>query len=155
MNDSSYWGPPRHDLPLTHAPPNSTDSYRDPGLGGGQSDWGAPASASAPAYSGGSGYGGGSFASGPARRSKRSIPIAIVLALLLGPFGLFYVNILSGITALIVLPDLSHHLASRAAVAVGGVAPGKVATVLILWCFTVPWTIIGVLIRNARIDRAG
>ena len=155
MNDSGYWGPPRHDLPLTHAAPNPTDSYRDPGLGGGHSDCGAPASASAPTYGGGSGYAGGSIASGPVRRSKRSIPIAIVLALVLGPFGLFYVNILSGIIALIVLPDLVHNLASGAATVVGGVAPGKVATVLILWCFTVPWAVIGVRIRNARIDRAG
>jgi hypothetical protein len=149
MTDSNYWGPPRHDLPMTHATPNPTDSYHDPGIGGG--GWNVPVNTAATAYSGGSAAPaiGGSI--GP---TKRSMVLAVVLAFLLGPFGLFYVSVLTGIVALVVLPIVVPFLASAVAMALdGGTDVGSVA-VPILWCIAIPWAAIGVRIRNARIDRA-
>jgi len=68
-------------------------------------------------------------------RSKRSIPIAILLAVVLGPLGLFYVNIASGIIALIAIPVVVRSLAFAAAAIVGG-GLGTVGTIAvpILWC---------------------
>ena len=152
MND--YWGPPRHDLPPVHALPNPTDPYQHGGTFGAAGNWGVPASAGAPLVGGG---GGAVFAMGGSiGRSKRSIPIAILLAVVLGPLGLFYVNIASGIIALIAIPVVVRSLAFAAAAIVGG-GMGTVGTIAvpILWCITVPWAIIGVRVRNARIDRTG
>ena len=162
MNDSSYWGPPRHDLPMTHATPNPTDSYHDPGNGGGQADWSAPvaggsASSSPSSYAGGtaSAHSGGPAAFRSIGPRKRSLPLAAVLALLLGPLGLFYVSLLNGIAALIVLPFVVRSLAfAVAALRGGGMDTVYAVAVPILWCIAIPWAIVGVKVRNARIDRA-
>jgi len=148
MND--YWGPPRHDLPPAHALPNPTDPYQHQGIGGGQGEWSPPGNGGAPVYSG------APVVLGSGGRSKRSIPIAILLALLLGPLGLFYVNLLSGIAALTILPLVLPKLIFATAAAVGG-GTHTVDIVLlpVLWSVCIPWAIIGVKIRNARIDRAG
>jgi hypothetical protein len=48
---SEYWGPPRHDLPLVHAPPNPTDAWpAAPILGGG---WEQPVGSGTPAHGSG------------------------------------------------------------------------------------------------------
>ncbi|HUL67358.1 MAG TPA: hypothetical protein VLW55_22380 [Burkholderiaceae bacterium] len=165
MNDSSYWGPPRHDLPMTHALPNATDSYRDPGIGGGAADWTAPANVSAPIRTGGAVSVGaavqvGGPVSGPAAAllavvNRRSIPLAALLAFLFGPLGLFYVGLLHGIAALIVLPIVVRSLAlAIASVLHGGMNTVYAVAVPILWCFAIPWAIIGMKMRNARMDRA-
>jgi len=150
MNDSNYWGPPRHDLPLTHSTPNPTDSYHDPGIGGG-SNWGTPTNVGS-SWGGQVAQGGGYVATGvgygnPVPRGKRSPFVAALLTFFLGPFGLFYVGILHGVAALLILPVvvplLSFFLAGSYAIAVP-----------VLWCIAIPWAIIGMKIRNARIDRA-
>jgi hypothetical protein len=160
MNDSNYWGPPRHDLPMAHSRPNPTDSYHDPGIGGG-GNWGTPVSTGSSGGTGGySGYVGGAAAGGvgvggPVPRSRRSPLIAAVLALLFGPLGLFYVGILNGIAALIVLPFLVQLLAFTIAQQSGAGLDSVYSTAVpILWCLAIPWAIVGVKIRNARIERA-
>lgn len=86
---------------------------------------------------------------------RRSVPLAILLAFLLGPLGLFYVSLLNGIAALIVLPYVVRSLAfAIAAVLHGGMNMVYTVAVPILWCLAVPWAIIGMKIRNARIGRA-
>jgi hypothetical protein len=161
MNDSNYWGPPRHDLPLTHAPPNPTSSYQDPGLGGG-ANWGTPINTgtSFGNTSGHSGATGGVSVgyvnpTGPLPRGRRSPWVAAVLTLLFGPFGLFYVGILTGIVALIVLPFLVTALAFAIS-SQRGAGLDSVASIAvpILWAIAIPWAIVGVKIRNARIERA-
>jgi len=149
---------------MTHAMPNPTDSYRDPGIGG--ADWSAPANASAPVRASGA-IGTGApvyYPNGPVSGSaaailavvnRRSIPLAVVLAFLLGPLGLFYVGLLHGIAALIVLPIVVRPLAfAIASLFHGGMNTVYTVAVPILWCFTIPWAIIGMKMRNARIDRA-
>jgi hypothetical protein len=92
---------------------------------------------------------------GPLPRGKRSVILGAILATILGPLGLFYVNILSGIAALVIIPPVVRRAAVMYALAHGGQIETvyKVA-VPILWCITIPWSVIGVTIRNARIDRA-
>jgi hypothetical protein len=112
---SERFGIADHDAQLPgHAPQNPTPS--DPVGGAGGFDFPAynpPAYAGAPAGS----YAGtpvGSYAgtsAGPYVRPKRSLILAVVLATVLGPLGLFYVNILSGIAALVIVPVVVRHLA--------------------------------------------
>jgi len=129
-----------------HSLHNPTPSTPFPNLGG--SDAGAwPAQAT-----GGGGYAG---PVGPYVRPRRSVVIAVILAFLLGPFGLFYVNILSGIAALFILPPVVRALAVQwALLHGGGMNTVYQVAVPILWGIAIPWAIIGVKIRNARIARA-
>jgi len=139
-----------------HAPQHAPDhalqnpTYADPvSIGGG--GWEPAASSGQPVYGGG---GGGTYSPGPYVRPKRSVLIAILLATVLGPFGLFYVNILSGIAALMILPTVGRELVVGVALAYGGDINTVSRTALpILWSITILWSIIGVKIRNARIDR--
>ncbi len=137
-----------------HAPHNPTPSSSLGGMGG----WDAPAygapSHGAPA-AGAPGYAGGwSGPIGPYVRPKRSVILAVLLATVLGPLGLFYVNFLSGVTALIIVPPLVRRIAFMIAVAShGGLPMVYRVAVPVLWCIAIPWSIIGVKIRNGRIDR--
>ena len=131
---------PDHSL---HNPTNSTVFPNIGDSGGGA--WPAP-------VTGGGGYAG---PVGPYVRPRRSVLIAVVLAFLLGPFGLFYVNLLSGIAALLILPPLVRTLAVQWALTQGGgMNTVYQVAVPILWCIAIPWAVIGVKIRNARIARA-
>ena len=156
---SERFGIPDHDPQIPdHALQNPTPA--DPV--GGMGDFGLPTYGT-PAYAGTSagsyaGTSAGSYAGSPAGpyvRQKRSVILAVVLATIFGPLGFFYVNILSGIAALAIIPVVVRTLAFTIALGSGGTMSTvyRVA-VPIMWCITVPWSIIGVKIRNARIDRA-
>lgn len=135
-----------------HAQQNPTPSTPYANIGGG-GGWDVPAY-SGPVYTGGGGGGGGAVWSGPYVRPKRSLVVGIILATILGPLGLFYVNILSGIAALIVIPPAVRTLAAMYAISThGGLATVYRVAVPILWGISIPWAIIGITIRNARIDR--
>ena len=128
-----------------HALQNPTPSDPVSYMGGGD----VPSYGSPPAYAGG--WGGGTVSYG---RPKRSLPLAIVLAVF-GPLGLFYVNILSGIAALIIIPVVVRFIAFTIAISSrGDMSTVYKVAVPIMWCITIPWSIVGVKIRNARIDRA-
>jgi hypothetical protein len=132
-----------------HAQQNPTSSTPYANIGGG--GW-APSAYSTPVYTGG---GSGPVWTGPYVRPKRSLAIGIVLATILGPFGLFYVNILSGIAALFILPPVVRTLAAMYAISThGGIAAVYRVAIPILWCITIPWAIIGIKIRNVRVDRS-
>jgi hypothetical protein len=79
---------------------------------------------------------------------RKSIPLAIAFALL-GPLGLFYVSILHGIAALIVVPIVVRTLATGLA----GGHPDSLVTIAVVlcWCITVPWAVVAARRRNARI----
>jgi len=148
---SERFGIPDHDTQLPdHAPQNPTPSDPVGGMGGFEfPSYSPPAYAGAPA---------GSYAGIPAGsyvRPKRSMILAVVLATIFGPLGLFYVNILSGIAALAIIPFVVRALAFTVALKSGGdMNTVYRVAVPILWCITIPWSIIGVKIRNWRIDRA-
>jgi hypothetical protein len=132
-----------------HALQNPTPADPVTNMGG----WDVPTYGStsygSPSYAGGAAY------TGPYVRPKRSVILAVVLATVLGPLGLFYVNILSGIVALMIIPVTVRAIAFAIAFASGGgMNTVYNVAVPVLWCITIPWSIIGVKIRNSRIDRA-
>ena len=143
------FGMPDHTRPLEHAPRGTTnqDTYQPPS--GESESWTPPAS------TGGGGGGGnyGSYYPSSAPSRRKSLKVAVVLAILFGPLGLFYVNILNGIAAVIVIPPVMRFLAFGIAAAVGG-DKETVNTIFIpiLWALSIPWAIIGVKVRNARYD---
>lgn len=148
---SERFGIPDHDTQLPdHALKNPTPSDPVGGMGSFEfPTYGPPAYAGAPA---------GSYAgtpTGPYIRHKRSMILAVVLATVFGPLGLFYVNILNGIAAMVIVPVVVRALAFTIALGSGGgMNTVYLVAVAIMWCITVPWSIVGVKIRNGRIDRA-
>src|SRR6185295_15375078 len=109
------FGMPDHTRPLEHAPRGTTspDTYPPPSTDYGS--WPPPPSTGG---GGGGGYGYGSYSIPTSR--KRSLKVAVVLAILFGPLGLFYVNIYNGIAAIILIPPVMRFLAFGIAAAVGG-----------------------------------
>ena len=82
---------------------------------------------------------------------RKSIPLAVVLAFL-GPLGLFYVSILHGVAALIVVSVVVRPIAIAISSAFGGQGDALSAVAVVLcWCITVPWAIFAARRRNARI----
>ena len=81
------------------------------------------------------------------------IPLAVVLAFL-GPLGLFYVSILPGVAALIVVSVVVRPIAIAISSALGGQGDSLSAVAVVLcWCITVPWAIFAARRRNARIAK--
>ena len=144
-----------------HAPDHAPQNPTPQGSWGEIPNWSTPtspsgysggAAASAPS-SGPSGYGGGTVASGAAIQLRKSTVLAVVLATVLGPLGLFYVSFLNGVAALIILPPLVRWLAVAVASGVGGnMETVRNVAIPILWCFTIPWAVIGTSRRNRKID---
>jgi uncharacterized membrane protein len=137
-----------------HAPDHALQNPTPSGGGMGGWDTGSDSLPSGGGNSGGYGGGGGYYGGGAYVRPKRSLIVAVILASLLGPLGLFYVNILTGIAALFILPPVVRFIAFSVAIAVGGNMDTvfKVA-VPTLWIIAIPWAIIGVKVRNWRIDK--
>jgi hypothetical protein len=82
---------------------------------------------------------------------RKSLVLAVVLATVFGPLGLFYVSFLNGLAALLILPPVVRGLAGAIASSVG--ADITTVAIPILWCFTIPWSIVGARWRNRKIDR--
>jgi hypothetical protein len=127
---------------------NPTASGSFGNIGGGE----AP-TYSTPTY--GSSSGGYAGSSVPYVRRKRSVIVAAILATVFGPLGLFYVNILSGIAALIVVLNVVRPIVLLAIPMSGGYLSSRTnVAFVVMWCITVPWAMIGMTIRNARIGRS-
>jgi hypothetical protein len=153
---SDQWGMPDHTRPLTHSPPNPTPPYVPPPMDGGGGGWGAPSGGfSGPVSGGGAGAApDGVGYVGPVGPSRKSLWLAIPLTLFLGPFGLFYIGILSGIAGLIIVPWAVRTVALGAALSTGGGLGGvEFVGIATAWLICVPWAIAGVLLRNAKVDR--
>jgi hypothetical protein len=85
---------------------------------------------------------------------RKSIPLAIALAFI-GPLGLFYVSILHGVAALVVVSVVVRPIAIAISAAIGGQAESlSTVAVILCWCITVPWAIVAARRRNARIAKA-
>ena len=119
--------------------------------GGNDGGWSQPTSSGGgyrqPTYSGGVGY------QAPLPKSKRSLILAAILATVIGPFGLFYVNIWNGIAAVMILPSFMSML-NEWVIGATGLELSRSAKLGILWGIGILWAIIAMKIRNARIDRA-
>jgi hypothetical protein len=81
---------------------------------------------------------------------RKSVALAVGLALL-GPLGLFYVSLLHGVAALIVVPYAAQMLAMAVAQSTGAGPQAMVSiAVAICWLITVPWAAIAAQRHNAR-----
>lgn len=130
-----------------HAPdhalqnPTATGSWHN--IGGGDGAWPTPA---APTY-GGAGTG---HVAVPYVRvdTPHRTTTAVVLAVLFGPLGLFYIGFLHGVVALFTVIPIARNVALTLAATTG---IDRVWLALIaMWCITVPWAIVGVRWRNRR-----
>lgn len=140
-----------------HAPQHAPDhAAQNPtaqgswGLGGGAADAGWPPSQAPTGGSGGGSYG-GSYAPMNVAPRRKSFKVAIVLAMLFGPLGLFYVSFLNGVVAFFVVVPLTRWLTFGVLPALGGRVEPLTVAVAILWCITVPWAVIGVRWRNKKL----
>jgi hypothetical protein len=143
MSDNP-WETPRHDRPMTHAPVNPTPPYVPP-AGTTQNDSGWS----------GAGFGYAGMAADTAGQpTRKSLWVAIPLVVFLGPLGLFYIGILSGIAGLIVVPVAVRTVAFNVALSVGGgrsmIEAVGIATA---WIICIPWAAVGVARRNAKVSR--
>jgi hypothetical protein len=138
---SNPWEVPDHTNPIGHHVPNPTPQGEPAPLLGGGSDWPTPA----PIVTGGGGAYPGNWRMGP---SRKAMWLAILLAVLLGPFGLFYVSFLNGVAALVVLPVIVQFIVKTLVASRGA----RIDTILapLIWGFTVPWAIIATLRHNAK-----
>jgi hypothetical protein len=138
-----------------HAPQNPTPSGGwDWAQPSGSDGWSQPTTSSGggysqPTYSGGVSLGTG----GPRPKSRRSPIVAVIFATVFGPLGLFYVNIWNGIAAVIILRSVMRTV-NEWVIGATGRELIRGAQLGILWAIGIAWAIIGMKIRNARIDRA-
>jgi hypothetical protein len=125
-----------------HSPQNPTaqGNWHDIG-GGGDGSW-----PSAPTYGGGRGY-----------VRTLSIPdtphrttMAVALAMLFGPLGVFYIGFLHGVIALVTVVPLTRSIALTIVATSGGSIDRVWTAVVVMWCITVPWAVAGVRWRNRR-----
>ena len=145
---SERFGIPDHSP--QHAPDHAQQNPTPQGSWGQSTDGGEWPAAPAPSYGGG----GGSYSYSPvAVDPRKSLKVAIVLAIVLGPLGLFYVSFLNGVAALFLVVPVARQMAFAAAFALGGRVDLVLLAVLSTWCITVPWAVIGVRWRNAKLDR--
>jgi hypothetical protein len=143
---SNPWEVPDHTNPIGHHVPNPTPQGPPPMQLGDGGNW-APPPAAAPLPGGGN----WSPATSVGVPARKMMWLAILLAMLLGPIGLFYVSFLNGVAALVVLPVIVRTLLKTIiASSAGGGDLTNTLIVPLVWMFTVPWAVIGVKIRNAR-----
>jgi hypothetical protein len=83
--------------------------------------------------------------------TRRSLVTAVVLAMVLGPLGLFYAGFLHGLVALFVVVPITRWLAFVVVAGLGGGIEPLTVVVPIMWCITVPWAIVGTRRRNQKL----
>jgi hypothetical protein len=150
---SERFGIPDHSP--QHAPDHALQNPTPQGSWGqSNTDSGWP-STPTPTYGGAPTYGGGGVSTGfSVIDPRKSLKVAVFLALVLGPLGIFYVSFLNGVAAFILVIPTVRQLAVPAALALGGRIDFVLLNVLIMWCITVPWAIIGTRWRNRKFDRS-
>jgi hypothetical protein len=146
---SERFGIPDHSP--QHAPDHSLQNPTAQGdwhnVGGG-SDGAWPA---APTYGGG---GGGVHGAMPhVADTPHSTKMAVVLAMLFGPLGLFYVGFLHGLIALFTVIPVTRSIALSIVATLGADSSRVWIALVVMWCITVPWAIVGVRLRNRRFNR--
>lgn len=136
-----------------HAPQHAPDhAAQNPTS---QGSWGQSTSAAdegwPPSQAPAGGPGRGSYTPMTFAPRRKSFITAIVLAMLFGPLGLFYVSFLNGVAALFVVVPLTRWLAFGIVAALGGRVEPLTVVIPIMWCITVPWAVIGVPWRNKKL----
>ena len=142
---SERFGIPDHSP--QHAPDHSLQNPTAQGnwnnsLGGGDGAW-----PTTPTYGG---SGGGGYAPMPYVDTPHRITLAVILAMLFGPLGLFYVGILHGAIAFFTVIPLTQRITAVILATVGGYDNRAWVALGVMWCITVPWAIAGVRWRNRR-----
>src|SRR5689334_10858386 len=163
---SERFGIPDHSP--QHAPDHSLQNPTSLGSWGsssGGSDWSSGQN-SAPTGSWGSGstasawsgaatnVGSGALTAGSPPDRTKKIKTAIVLAMIFGPLGLFYVGILHGVAALFIVMPVVRAIALNAASAFGGHVDPLVFAIPLIWSITVPWAIIVSRLKNRKLKRS-
>jgi hypothetical protein len=106
-----------------------------------------------PTYTGGGQVDSGSLGGlGSYRDPTRKIKTAIILAMLFGPLGLFYVGFLHGLVALFIVVPAIRPIALAAFVALGGKVDRLLIIIPMMWCITVPWAIFGSQWHNRKLN---
>ena len=151
---SERFGIPDHSP--QHAPDHSLQNPTPQGSWGqdtGGSDWPSSAAPS-PSYAAPSHGGGGSYSPGVSVVDPRkSIKAAIVLAMVFGPLGLFYVSFLNGVAATMIVVPIAREVALAVTPRLGRGVDPLVVAIAMMWSLTVPWAIIGATWRNRKLDR--
>jgi hypothetical protein len=148
---SERFGIPDHSP--QHAPDHSLQNPTAQGNWhnvGGSSDGAWPA---APTYAGG-GYAPPLHLPDTPHRTTT----AVVLAMLFGPLGLFYIGILHGVIALFTVVPLTRTITLLIITTRASDIDRVWLAVVVMWCISVPWAIAGVRSRNRRFkvrDRVG
>jgi hypothetical protein len=147
---SERFGIPDHSP--QHAPDHSLQNPTAQGNwhnigGGGDEAW-----PTASTYGGGSGVPG---ATPYIPDTPHSTTLAVVLAMLFGPLGLFYVGFLHGLLALFLVIPVVRSITLSIVATLGADADSSRAWIAlgVMWCITVPWAIAGVRWRNRRFNR--
>ena len=144
---SERFGIPDHSP--QHAPDHSLQNATAQGSWHNTGDGGDGAWPTAPTYGGGVH---GAMPSIP--DTPHSTTMAVVLAMLFGPLGLFYIGFLHGLIALFTVIPVVRSIALTI-VATRGVDSSRVwIALVVMWCITVPWAVAGVRWRNRRFNRA-
>jgi len=138
---------PRHDQPLQST--TAQGSWANIG-GGGNEAWPAPAAPSSGAGGVGSGY---VSHANVVLDPHKSLAFAVLLAVVFGPLGLFYVGILHGLVALFTVIPIARTVGLNIAVALGGRIDPLYVVVPVMWCITVPWALVGTAWRNQKLKR--
>ena len=148
MSDDRFGMPdhaPRHDQPLQ----STTAQGSWANIGGGGDAWPAPSAPSGGGYAGG----GANYVSSAnvPLDPRKSVVFTVVLSMLFGPLGLFYVGIMHGLVALFTVIPIARTIGIPIAIAFG-VDP-VYTVVAVIWCITVPWAIVGITRRNRKYAR--
>jgi hypothetical protein len=144
---SNPWEAPDHTNPVHgpqhHATPNPTAPSSDPGmLGAGavEAGWRPPVVTQDPRLA-------------AAYANYRFLWGAILLAVCLGPIGVFYLGLLHGVAASVVVLAVGRTLFGAIRTA-RGASPDDVTTVVlglaVVWGISIPWAIVGTRMANAR-----
>jgi len=130
-----------------HSLQNPTAQGSWPNIGGG----GDGAWPTTPTYGGG---GGGTHGALPyVPDSPKSTTFAVVLAMLFGPLGLFFVGFLHGVIAFFTVIPVTRTITLSIIARFGGESSLAWIALGVMWCITVPWAIAGVRWRNRRFNR--
>lgn len=146
---SERFGTRDHDQKHDEPPQSTTPQGKWANIGGGDADSNtAPQAASGTRFVAGSGaY--VSHANVPLDPLKKT-SVAVALAMVFGPLGLFYVGLLHGIVALFTVVPIARSIGLNIAFALGGRIDPLYVVIPIIWCMTVPWAIVGTAARNRK-----
>ncbi|OSZ82921.1 hypothetical protein CAP35_06575 [Chitinophagaceae bacterium IBVUCB1] len=91
--------------------------------------------------------------------NKKNLVAAILLTLLLGPFGLYYATVIGGIIMTIIVPAISflvlrmNNPAEEISYVLGLTAGALFLYSIVIWPACIIWAVISVTIHNKKVTR--